>query len=64
MSMRYLSEPVVAEKYSLLNMAMDPATTARALLRACTTARHCHSTITDTSISTAGKQIETADWFL
>lgn len=31
----YLSAPILAEKYALLNMAIEPVTTALALLRAC-----------------------------
>lgn len=34
--MTHLFELSLAEKYLLLNKAIEPATTARALLRACT----------------------------
>lgn len=36
----YLSAPILAEKCALLNMAIEPATTALALLRACSQQKH------------------------
>lgn len=36
----YLSELILAEKNSLLNIAIEPATTALALLRACSNHNH------------------------